>query len=226
MTRTRAVIEALDAGQACLRREAAGLTLDELDAIEAGLRGARRPSIAAPDGRVQPPLCAARAVDEGAARRAARAEGLRDDGQRRRDPRRSLDAGSRRRRRPHHRRGLPLHRSAALSRRRADRLPRRRRRWTVRSRRHRQTLTLALRRRLASARSITSPTASRPSRRSASRCSRPGRVLQLDNFRTLHGFGWPGFRAMNLWRQDKGQKACAAAFVDAIRNGGPRPDPL
>ncbi|MFM8732862.1 MAG: Gfo/Idh/MocA family oxidoreductase, partial [Phycisphaerales bacterium] len=30
-----------------------------------------------------------------------------------------------------------------------------------------------------------------------------GRVLQLDNFRKLRGFGWPGFRKMNLWRQDK-----------------------
>src|SRR5262249_23235466 len=40
-----------------------------------------------------------------------------------------------------------------------------------------------------------------------------GRVLQLDNFRTLTGFGWPGFRRARLWKQDKGQKACAAAFV-------------
>jgi hypothetical protein len=29
-----------------------------------------------------------------------------------------------------------------------------------------------------------------------------GRVLQLDNFRRLRGFGWQGFKAMNLWRQD------------------------
>lgn len=50
-----------------------------------------------------------------------------------------------------------------------------------------------------------------------------GRVLQLDNFRKLRGFGWPGFAKMNLWRQDKGQKACAAAFVQAVRSGGPSP---
>ena len=43
-----------------------------------------------------------------------------------------------------------------------------------------------------------------------------GRVLQLDNYRKLVGFGWPGFEKMNLWRQDKGQKACAKAFVDAV----------
>jgi len=50
-----------------------------------------------------------------------------------------------------------------------------------------------------------------------------GRVLQLDNFRRLAGFGWPGFTKMNLWRQDKGQAACAAAFVQAVKAGGPSP---
>jgi predicted dehydrogenase len=36
-----------------------------------------------------------------------------------------------------------------------------------------------------------------------------GRVLQLDNFRRLKAYGWPGFSSMNLWQQDKGQDACA-----------------
>jgi len=53
-----------------------------------------------------------------------------------------------------------------------------------------------------------------------------GRVLQLDNFRTLQGFGWPGFSKMNLWRQDKGNAACVAAFVQAIRQGGSSPIPF
>jgi predicted dehydrogenase/threonine dehydrogenase-like Zn-dependent dehydrogenase len=53
-----------------------------------------------------------------------------------------------------------------------------------------------------------------------------GRVLQLDNFRKLQGFGWPGFSRMNLWRQEKGQKACAAAFINAIAQGGPSPIPF
>ena len=48
-----------------------------------------------------------------------------------------------------------------------------------------------------------------------------GRVLQLDNFRRLTAFGWPGFSKMNLWRQDKGQAACARAFVLAVRSGHP-----
>ena len=52
-----------------------------------------------------------------------------------------------------------------------------------------------------------------------------GRVLQLDNFRKLTSFGWPGFTKMNLWRQDKGQKACASAFVDAVSKGGSAPIP-
>ena len=53
-----------------------------------------------------------------------------------------------------------------------------------------------------------------------------GRILQLDNFRKLTGYGWPGFKKMSLWRQDKGNAACAAAFVDAIRSGAPSPIPF
>lgn len=53
-----------------------------------------------------------------------------------------------------------------------------------------------------------------------------GRVLQLDNFRRLRGYAWPGFKKMNLWRQDKGQKACVAAFINAIRSGGQAPIPF
>jgi hypothetical protein len=53
-----------------------------------------------------------------------------------------------------------------------------------------------------------------------------GRVLQLDNFRKLRAYGWPGFSRMNQWRQDKGQDACAQAFVAAVRSGAPSPIPL
>ncbi|HEY6241694.1 MAG TPA: bi-domain-containing oxidoreductase, partial [Burkholderiales bacterium] len=52
-----------------------------------------------------------------------------------------------------------------------------------------------------------------------------GRILQLDDFRTLRGFGWPGFEAMKLWKQDKGHKACVEAFVTAIREGRTSPIP-
>ena len=50
-----------------------------------------------------------------------------------------------------------------------------------------------------------------------------GAVLQLDNFRRLKGFGWKGFKTMNLWKQDKGQAACAAAFIRSVRDGGAPP---
>ena len=53
-----------------------------------------------------------------------------------------------------------------------------------------------------------------------------GRILQLDNFRKLTGYGWKGFKTMNLWRQDKGQKACAAEFVKAVQAKAASPIPF
>lgn len=50
-----------------------------------------------------------------------------------------------------------------------------------------------------------------------------GRTLQLDNFLSLRGFNWPGFRKQKLWRQDKGQSGCAKAFIRAIEQGEPSP---
>lgn len=52
-----------------------------------------------------------------------------------------------------------------------------------------------------------------------------GRTLQIDNFLRMRGFGWPGFSGNRLWRQDKGQRACAAAFITAIRDGLAPPIP-
>ena len=52
-----------------------------------------------------------------------------------------------------------------------------------------------------------------------------GRVLQLDNFRSMKGYGWPGFKKMNLWKQDKGQSGCAAAFLRSIELGVASPIP-
>jgi predicted dehydrogenase/threonine dehydrogenase-like Zn-dependent dehydrogenase len=53
-----------------------------------------------------------------------------------------------------------------------------------------------------------------------------GRILQVDNFRVLRGYGWTGFRKMALWRQDKGNDACAAAFVEAVIRGKASPIPI
>jgi predicted dehydrogenase/threonine dehydrogenase-like Zn-dependent dehydrogenase len=53
-----------------------------------------------------------------------------------------------------------------------------------------------------------------------------GKILQLANFRELRGFGWPGLRSVRTWSQDKGQRACAKAFIDAVRSGAPAPIPF
>jgi predicted dehydrogenase/threonine dehydrogenase-like Zn-dependent dehydrogenase len=53
-----------------------------------------------------------------------------------------------------------------------------------------------------------------------------GGILQLDNFRKLSGYGWPGFRKFNLWRQDKGQNSCAKVFLESIQNNRASPIPL
>ncbi len=53
-----------------------------------------------------------------------------------------------------------------------------------------------------------------------------GRILVLDNFRKLTGYGWPSFSAQSSWTQDKGQTDCVAAFVAAVKAGQPAPIPL
>ena len=50
-------------------------------------------------------------------------------------------------------------------------------------------------------------------------------VLQLDNFRTLKGYGWNGFRSYKTWSQDKGQNNCVQAFMKAVKDGGDPPIP-
>jgi predicted dehydrogenase len=53
-----------------------------------------------------------------------------------------------------------------------------------------------------------------------------GRVLQLDNFRKLTGYGWPGFSKERLRSQDKGHAAAFEAFVRSVQSGGPAPVPF
>jgi predicted dehydrogenase len=52
-----------------------------------------------------------------------------------------------------------------------------------------------------------------------------GRVLQLDNFRKLIGYGFSGFKKMSSFKQDKGQNQCAQAFIQAVQSGGSSPIP-
>ena len=53
-----------------------------------------------------------------------------------------------------------------------------------------------------------------------------GSVLQLDNFRKLKGFAWPGFTKMNQWQQDKGKIECTKYFLNAIKGKTTLPIPI
>ena len=53
-----------------------------------------------------------------------------------------------------------------------------------------------------------------------------GRILHLDNFRKLTGYGWKAFSSLNLRQQDKGHAGELKAFVDAVKAGGPSPIPF
>jgi predicted dehydrogenase/threonine dehydrogenase-like Zn-dependent dehydrogenase len=53
-----------------------------------------------------------------------------------------------------------------------------------------------------------------------------GRILQLDNFRVLKGYGWQNFKRMKLWGQDKGHAAGVKAFLYAAQYGMAPPIPF
>ncbi len=53
-----------------------------------------------------------------------------------------------------------------------------------------------------------------------------GAIIELDNFRDMRGYGWAGFKRMKLSRQDKGNRACVRAFVEALAGGKPAPIPF
>ena len=48
-----------------------------------------------------------------------------------------------------------------------------------------------------------------------------GRTAQIDNFRALHTFNWPGLSNSRSMKQNKGQEACVAAFLGAVASGTP-----
>ncbi|MCA9171706.1 MAG: bi-domain-containing oxidoreductase, partial [Planctomycetales bacterium] len=47
-----------------------------------------------------------------------------------------------------------------------------------------------------------------------------GRVLEMDNFRVLTGYGWSDFRRLKTMRQDKGHAAECSEFVQRVARGG------
>lgn len=46
-----------------------------------------------------------------------------------------------------------------------------------------------------------------------------GRILMLENFRSLKGAGWPSFRGPSSWHSDKGHRSALMAFIEGIREG-------
>jgi predicted dehydrogenase/threonine dehydrogenase-like Zn-dependent dehydrogenase len=53
-----------------------------------------------------------------------------------------------------------------------------------------------------------------------------GRILRLDNFQTLTGYGWPNFKRLHLWRQDKGHFGELTTFIKAVQTGTASPIPF
>jgi predicted dehydrogenase/threonine dehydrogenase-like Zn-dependent dehydrogenase len=53
-----------------------------------------------------------------------------------------------------------------------------------------------------------------------------GKILSLDNFKTLRGYGWSNFNKMKLWSQDKGHQNEIQEFMKAIKLGQPSPIPI
>jgi predicted dehydrogenase len=51
------------------------------------------------------------------------------------------------------------------------------------------------------------------------------KTLFLENYQKLSGAGWKNFKKFKTWSQDKGQKNCISAFVNAIRNSESSPIP-
>ena len=48
-----------------------------------------------------------------------------------------------------------------------------------------------------------------------------GKVLELDNFRVLRGYGWSNFRQFKTWSQDKGHVEECRQFIQRVSEGGP-----
>jgi len=53
-----------------------------------------------------------------------------------------------------------------------------------------------------------------------------GRILVLDNFRSVRGYGCGRFRHFKTSRQDKGHREEFHRFIEAVENGGPSPTPF
>jgi predicted dehydrogenase/threonine dehydrogenase-like Zn-dependent dehydrogenase len=52
------------------------------------------------------------------------------------------------------------------------------------------------------------------------------KILQLDNFIKLKGFGWHNFKQKRLFKQDKGHSSCIGSFIEAVNSSSPSPIPF
>lgn len=52
------------------------------------------------------------------------------------------------------------------------------------------------------------------------------KILFLDNYKKLEGFGWKNFKKFKTWSQDKGQKDCIKSFIKAIQLSDISPIPF
>ena len=52
------------------------------------------------------------------------------------------------------------------------------------------------------------------------------KIIELDNFIRMHGYGWNGFSSMRSFKQNKGQNECVQKFLESIRKGEPSPIPI
>ncbi|MDD3000748.1 MAG: bi-domain-containing oxidoreductase [Candidatus Riflebacteria bacterium] len=50
-----------------------------------------------------------------------------------------------------------------------------------------------------------------------------GKIMQIDNFKSLTHFGWRKAKNVSLWSQDKGQNACVKEFIEAVEKGSQTP---
>ena len=53
-----------------------------------------------------------------------------------------------------------------------------------------------------------------------------GKILEMNNYKKLRGFGWENFSSMRSMRQNKGNNLCVSKFVKSIKEGQPSPIPF
>lgn len=46
-----------------------------------------------------------------------------------------------------------------------------------------------------------------------------GKILSLNNYKLLEGYGWSQFKKMKLWNQDKGHQAGVQEFINGVKSG-------